>query len=108
MRDKGDITKLPKWAQEYIRNLEQQAAQATTTLLALKEGSEPSPFYLDDFRSHSEGVFYLPKYSHVNFGTQHDHISLYEKDGMLYVKGTEAITILPSTSNTAYIKLERR
>ena len=105
MRDKGDITKLPKWAQEYIRNLEQQATHATTMLLALKEGSEPSPFYLDDY---SEGVFYLPKYSHVNFGTQHDHISLYEKDGMLYVMGTETITILPSTSNTAYIKLERR
>lgn len=43
------IQKLPKWAQEYIRNLERQRESAINTLNSQVDDQTPSPFYYEDW-----------------------------------------------------------
>jgi len=43
------IAKLPKWAQEHIRDIERQLSAATTALDQIKDQQTPSPIYLDDW-----------------------------------------------------------
>ena len=48
MASEGDVTKLPKWAQEHIRDLERQREAAVTALNRALDAQTPGPFYYDD------------------------------------------------------------
>jgi hypothetical protein len=51
---KEKIKKLPKWAQEIIRNLERERAEAINTLNRYVDDQTESPFYSDDSVSTGE------------------------------------------------------
>ena len=42
------ISKLPKWAQEYVRDLERRSTIAERTLKEYTDAQTPSEFYIDD------------------------------------------------------------
>ncbi len=44
----SDTTKLPKWAQEHIKDLHRQRDQAISALNKLTDAQTPASFYVDD------------------------------------------------------------
>jgi len=50
----GQLEKLPKWAQEYIRDLEHERETAINALNQHLDNQTPSPFYVDELVSTGE------------------------------------------------------
>lgn len=51
----NDISKLPKWAQDKIKELERQRLTAINALNQYCDSQTPSPFYIDEYESTGEG-----------------------------------------------------
>lgn len=52
----NDFSKLPKWAQEKIKQLERERQVAIDALNAALDNETPSPFYVESCESTGEGV----------------------------------------------------
>ncbi len=50
------IAKLPKWAQEYIENLDRRVVIAERELKKMQDSQTPSEFYIDDVLCIGEGT----------------------------------------------------
>jgi hypothetical protein len=51
-----DTTKLPKWAQDHIRDLERQRDESVKALNEYVDSQTPAAFYYDDIVGTEEGV----------------------------------------------------
>lgn len=99
----GDITSLPKWAQqEFARvNMRLQEAEAANVIL---QGEYPKSRVQVGFDE-----VYLPDNRSIYFRTgenEHEKIGVRVKDGKLDINGYGGrIAILPTSSNSAEIEL---
>lgn len=106
MKPKGDITKLPKWAQSEIKRLNNNVESLSARLAA---GPEDSDTFADPY---AETPRPLGQGTTVEFRLSDgdawgNRIRVRAKKGALYVLGGDGIAVFPQSSNTLVIKSER-
>jgi len=74
----NDVTKLPKWAQEYIRKVERERDTAVRALNEYVDNQTPAPFYIDELESIGEqrGPSQLRRYIQAH-GMRVHHAGVY-------------------------------
>jgi hypothetical protein len=105
--------RLPKWAQEELRNLRRELGSTQRKLEEARGNVPDTDTYLLDYGSLND--FPLPKGARVAFHmTPPGHtrkvrqaVQVYVSDGALHVQGDTSLIIYPRASNTFNIELER-
>lgn len=94
--------KLPKWTQEYIRNLEREKANAERTLREFTDNQTPSDYYFSEFGKDGMKHRYLQCYSVSVKMTERHAINIHKRsDGTLDVSAEwGGLLIHPSASNS--------
>jgi hypothetical protein len=106
-----DITKLPKWAQEHIANLERQRNIAATALQDFFDKQTPSDFFVENWIT-TKGERHYIQTNKITVKMD-DGKEIYiskEQDGSFYLaSGWGGLQIEPSASNVGYtlIKTEK-
>lgn len=105
----GDITKLPKWAQEEISKLESDVKYWQTKYKTF-DGQMKTRIQVDG-RFNKDTDTYLPEHSTVSFKLKEDDVPFRAID-VTIVKGVlriyaDDMVVLPVASNSIYIKQAR-
>ena len=101
---RGDVTKLPKWAQQEIGRLERDLEDARRRL---SEGPMDSNTFADPY---SESPRPLGRDTLIEFRageTFGERFRVYLRDGVLEVGGGDGVAVLPRASNVVEIKLSK-
>ena len=98
-------TKLPRWAQDKIDALRRATTEAVAELKALKEGTKPASFYLEDWDGN--GRYYLPDQGRlqVDLG-ENRRINLHVVDGKwlrLMGEGVCRLIAAPQAANVLHV-----
>ena len=100
-------TKLPKWAQEHIQDLERKLLQKDETIRCLrKENPVSTAWYCDDER---ECNVYLPEGVPISFGDSLGkdqiwvHYSTWQAVMALRVSSQTRLIVRPSAANSIYV-----
>jgi hypothetical protein len=101
---RGDVSKLPKWAQAEIGRLERDLADARAKLAA---GPEESDTFADVYGAprplgKSPVIRFTPDPEHP-----HLYVDAYVDRGSVYVRGSEGLAIRPWAGNVIKVKPER-
>lgn len=76
---KGDVARLPKWAQEHIRNLEREREAAVNALNLVIDDQTPAAMYVEDWACTGESAGPTTKRRYVQGRTleiRHDGVAL--------------------------------
>ena len=104
MKVDGDVTKLPKWAQTRIHNLERELAYWQEKFA---EGPEGSRAFADPY---SDAPRPLGNDPHVRFATDDGReffVQLSPKFDRLEVRGNDGIVVYPSAANMVTLEDRR-
>lgn len=113
---KGDVGSLPKWAQEYIKNIERERETAIRALREYLDGQTESPIFVEEMESLGEqrGPSRFKRYIQgykVNFihaGVELE-VNVY-RDGEIYLqwhsdgRGLRDTAFIPTSYSSAVIK----
>jgi hypothetical protein len=103
-----DFTKLPKWAYEYIQNLERECCAAVDTLKKFHDSQTPSDFFIDTWTTLKGEKHYIQTDKiTVKMGDKEIYINK-KQDGSFYLaSGFGGLQIEPSASNAIRIKVKQ-
>ena len=113
----GQLSKLPKWAREYLVDLELEVGRLTRRKEELEEervtnlGAESNARMTWELLM--EGEHGLPKYANVRFHISRERGSYItmrwnDSDGMIDINGSDPIVIQPIASNAIYMTTRER
>jgi hypothetical protein len=103
-----DVTKLPKWARDYIGTLERGFADAHKRL-AQFEGREATNTFIEDYPNdkplpnNSEILFKLTDRFHITARIGTDHYG----NPALVIYGRDGLVVQPSAANHIYLRASR-
>lgn len=102
---RGDISKLPKWAREYIGVLVRNAERLTAQLDAVTGDSDSAAiFWTDGIRGGKHGG--IPGSATVEFRVSCGYIDAHVMaNGKLRISGDPIIAITPSAANTIEVDI---
>jgi hypothetical protein len=102
-----DLTKLPKWAQEYIKDIKRQRDDARTRLSEFIDSQTPSDFFVEEWDNAGPIKRYIQTHKiTVKMGNKEIYINK-EQDGSFYLaSGFGGLQIEPSASNAIRIKVK--
>jgi hypothetical protein len=115
-----DFTKLPKWAQEYIVNIERERDVAIRTLNEFTDSQTPSPFWYDEMvclgeptphgdRGPTEKRHYIQAHRMtVKVGTGEIDFFLREPNVLEISSGWNVLRLSPYASNCVRIEEPKR
>ncbi len=90
---KARITKLPKWAQEYIADLERKIQSQEIDIMYFRTREEPTSVYC------STGKFYLPEGSSVEFTVPDQKYRVHLQNENLHVYSEKPLAVAPRAAN---------
>lgn len=103
---RGNMERLPKWAQDEIRLLDNRILHLEEQLkIARKEHGESNVSVVD--WTHERPDFFLEEHSTIRFKVgkfDHEYIDCSAGDGGIQVRGYSRISVLPSASNSIDVK----
>lgn len=101
---RGDVSKLPKWAQTEIQRLERNLESANARL---NTGPEDSDTFADPY--FEESTRPLGRGTMIQFGEERGRrfrVRI-DKDGRLDVSGDEGLIVIPRASNSILLESRR-
>jgi hypothetical protein len=109
-----DFTKLPKWAQEYIKNIEREREMAIRTLNEFQDSDTPSSYWIEDnvCTGEEQGPTTKRHYVQANRVTVKvgkGEVDFYLRDGDLQIStGIHTLRFVPNASNSIRIEEPKR
>lgn len=103
-----DLTKLPKWAQEYITAVERQRDHANESMERFLDSQTPSDFFVEEF-SQKKMIKHYVQTNKITVKMDGKEIYINkEQDGSFYLaSGWGGIQIEPSASNAIRIRIKQ-
>ena len=114
MSKKPDLTKLPRYAQDFIQDLQRQRDVAVEKLDQFTDGQTKSRIYVHDFSCTDSPPEFRKKYvqaSRIDMvlsENEEDVLQFDLKDGCVSVNGRARLSIKPCASNVIEISMEER
>lgn len=107
MLRKPDLSKLPKYAQEYIQQLEGQREGAIDKLNKFLDSQTKSQLYTKHFYLTEVMKRYIQAKTVVfDLGGDQNTIDVSINDGSIHVTGSRSVILLPRCANVIDISLE--
>jgi hypothetical protein len=110
-----DFTKLPKWAQEYIKDIEREREMAIRTLNEFQDSQTPSPYWTEDYVCTGEEqgpttkIHYIKAHRMtVKVGKSEVEFFLREPDLLEISSGSHMMRFKPVASNCIQIEEPKR
>lgn len=106
MRNSRDMSKLPKWAQEYISVLEMQKNEADAKLASLYFGDKTDTTWRDGLSERPLPPGSLVRFHFGNLSYVDCRLADYKGAKYLDVRGLNRVTIRPVAANCFEVHLE--
>lgn len=100
----GDRTKLPKWAQTEIENLERRLEASEARFDSIEAGE--TDVYWTSWRTGGEQVNHLPVGSRVVFGDEIEVYRDHHEDIRVATRGHGRLEVVPQASNCVSVRRE--
>ena len=100
--DKDRIKKLPLWAQNEFKRLENENKYYKKKMLELSGKKDTDTFMID-----SNKKIPLPKGSIIKFYDDYNYFDVYIREGVLYIYANIDMMIHPRAANSCLIKINK-
>ena len=104
VKPRGDVTRLPQWAQGHILALNRRIESLESQLASINSGN-PSAYWTYGIDDTKHGI---PEHATVTFVTQGGDLDLHldGKYDLLHILGDRVVIVItPGSSNAVYIRL---